>query len=201
MFTLEFDLREFKRKSRQMGVFADDQLPFAISRTLNDTMHQDVRPVIISRTWSRGFKVRRGNFARASINIIRPGASKSNWSAGIFDALGRGHLAEHASGGTKSARGHLAIPNQQRVKLTGSGKSPKPRSLDGKIPKRALRVIKGKGIFEGRGGRLHAWFWFKRSARLSKRFPFYEDFQRETQSGLARRFPANLQRAVNSAFR
>lgn len=201
MITVDIDMREFTKKARQMGVFANDQLPFAIARTLNDTMHQDVRPGLIGPTWRSAFTVRHTGFPRASINVIRPGATKANLSAGVHDVLGRGHLAKHADGGTKQARGNLAIPNQQRVRLSARGKSPKPRSLDRRIPKRALRVIPGKGIFEGRGGRLHAWFWFKPSARLDKRFRFYEDFRRLSLSGIGRRYPGNVQRAINTAFR
>ncbi len=201
MIQVDIDMREFTRKARQMGVFADDQLPYAISRTLNDTMHRDTRPGIIGPAWSSAFKVRHRGFPRASINVMRPGATKRNWSAGVFDKLGRGHLGKHAAGGTKNAaEGHLAIPNQKRVRLSARGKSPKPRSLDARIPKRALRVIPGKGIFEGRGGRLHAWFWFKRSASLDKRFRFYEEFQRLSVAGISRRYPANLQHAVNTSF-
>lgn len=200
MVEVRFDMSEFTNKARQMGVFTNDQLPFAIMRTLNDTMFQDTRPHIIGPTWSSAFTVRRGNFARAAINIEK--ASKGKWSAGVFDRLGRGHLSDHADGGTKSASGgHLAIPNQARVRLHARGKTPKPRALDARIPKRALRVVKGKGIFEGRGGRLHAWFWFRRSASLDKRFMFREDFTRVSLSGLRSRFPGNLQRAVNTAFR
>jgi len=201
VITIDIDMREFTRKARQMGVFANDQLPYAISRTLNDTMHQDVRPGIIGPTWSSAFTVRRSNFARASINVIRPGATKANWSAGVFDRLGRGHLREHADGGTKRARGMLAIPNQESVRLHARGKTPKPRALDRRIKRRALRVIRGKGIFEGRGGRLHAWFWFRPSAQLDKRFRFREDFKRLTEQGCARRFPVNLQHAVRTSFR
>ena len=199
MIHVEIDMREFTRKAQQMGVFATDQMPYAISKTLNDTMFQDTRPQIIGPTWSGAFHVRRANFARVSINIEK--ASKGKWSAGVFDSLGRGHLQKHARGGTKQARGQLAIPNQGRVRLTGRGKSPKPRSLDARIPRRALRVLPGRGIFEGRGGRLHAWFWFRPSAHLDKRFRFYEDFQRTAVNGIARRFPANLQHAVATSFR
>lgn len=200
MVQVHFDMSEFTRKARQMGVFTNDQLPFAISRTLNDTMFQDTRPHIIGPTWSAGFKVRNRSFARAAINVEKAG--KAKWSAGVFDRLGRGHLKDHADSGTKNAAsGHLAIPNQAKVRLHAHGKTPRPRALDGKIPKRALRVVKGKGIFEGRGGRLHAWFWFRRSASLDKRFMFREDFTRVSLSGLRRRFPGNLQRAVNTSFR
>lgn len=199
MIQVDIDMREFTRKAQQMGVFATDQLPFAISKTLNDTMFEDARPQIIGATWRGAFHVRHSGFPRAAINVEK--ASKRKLSAGLFDALGRGHLQGHARGGTKNARGQLAIPNQERVRLHARGKTPKPRALDARIPPRALRVLPGRGIFEGRGGRLRVWFWFKPSARLDQRFRFYEDFRRVAVSGCASRFPANLQRAVATAFR
>lgn len=197
---LQFDLSEFKRKARQMGVFADDQLPFAISRTLNDTMFQDVRPQIIGPTWRSAFTVRNSGLPRASMRVET--SSKAKWSAGVYDALGKANLAVHAEGGARpKPSAELAIPNQQgRVKLHARGRTPWARAIPKKVPARALRVIKGKGIFVGEGGRLHAWYWFRSGARLSKRFKFYEDFKRVTERGMAVRFPPNLQAAVDTAF-
>ncbi len=198
---VRFDMRQFEKKARQVGIFARDQLPYAISRTLNDTMHQDTRPHIINVTWPAAFTVRNSGLPRAAIRVENSSKGERPWTAGVFDALGRAHLEDHARGGTKdAASGHLAIPNQKRVKLHARGKTPKPRALDRKIPSRALRVIKGKGIFVGRGGRLHAWFWFKKSAKLDKRFSFYRDFATVSTRGIRRRFPPRIQQAINSSF-
>jgi hypothetical protein len=199
MITIDLDLREFTKKARQMGIFANDQLPFAISNTLNETMFKDTRPQIIGPTWSNAFTVRNTGLARASMRVEK--ASKGKLSAGVFDALGKADLQRHATGGAKTHSGTLAIPNRARVKLHARGKSPWARELDRKVPKRALRVIKGKGIFVGEGGRLHLVFSFSESASLDKRFAFYEDFTRVSVRGVARRFPAHIQRAIASSFR
>jgi len=191
-------MRDFERRARQLGVFANDQLPFAIANALNETMFKDTRPHIIGRTWPAAFTVRNSGLARASMRVEK--ASKGKLSAGVYDALGKADLARHASGGEKTHSGTLAIPNRQRIRLHARGKTPWARELDRKIPKRALRVIRGKGIFVGQGGRLHLYFSFSERAHLDKRFAFYEDFARVTLRGVATRFPAHLQRAVSSSF-
>lgn len=198
MVTVRYDMREFERKARQMGIFAADQLPFAISKTLNDTMFKDTRPHIIGPTWSSAFVVRNKGLARASMRVET--STKGKLSAGVFDALGKADLARHATGGAKTHSGTLAIPNRAKVKLHARGKTPWARELDRIVPKRALRVIRGKGIFVGQGGRLHLFFSFAESASLDKRFRFYEDFRRVSLAGIGRRFPANIQRAINTAF-
>lgn len=198
MAVVHFDLSEFTAKARQMGVFSNDQLPFAISRTLNDTMFKDTRPHIIGPTWSSAFTVRNKGLARASMRVET--ATKGKWSAGVFDALGKADLARHAEGGAKTHSGRLAIPNRARVKLHARGKTPWARDLDKKVPQRALRVT-SQGIFVGQGGRLHLMFSFANSASLDQRFDFYPDFSRVSLQGLRVRFPPNLRRAIATAFR
>lgn len=193
-----FDMREFTKKAHQMGILASDQLPYAISRTLNDTMKGDTRPHIIGQTWSSAFTVRNKGLPRASMRIEF--SSKGSLVAGVYDALGKADLQQHATGGGKTHSGTLAIPNRAKIKLHARGKTPWARELDRKIPKRALRVIKGKGIFVGKGGRLHLYFSFAESAQLDKRFRFYEDFARVSIAGINRRFPGHIQRAVATAF-
>lgn len=198
MAEVYFDLREFRKKAQQMGIFANDQLPFAISKTLNDTMFKDTRPHIIGPTWSAAFTVRNRGLARASIRVEK--STKAKLSAGVFDALGKADLAKHAEGGTKTASGRLAIPNRARVRLHARGKKPWARELDKIVPKRALRVT-SKGIFVGEGGRLNLMFSFANSAQLDQRFDFYQDFSRVSLKGLRVRFPGNIQRAIRTAFR
>lgn len=205
MIVVQFDLADFRKKARQMGIFADDQLPYAVSKTINDTMFQDVRPHIIGPTWASAFKVRNSGLPRAAINVEK--ASKGSWQGGVFDALGKAHLKEHAIGGSITpSRGQLAIPNQQRVKLHARGKTPWAREIrvaphmarGHLVP--SMQVIKGKGIFVGQGGRLHLMYSFASGARLRKRFRFYEDFTRVATAGINARFPANMQRAIATAF-
>jgi hypothetical protein len=197
VITIDLDMREFTRKARQMGIFANDQMPFAIATTLNDTMFKDTRPQIIGPTWSAAFVVRNKGLARASINVER--ASKGKLSAGVFDALGKADLAQHARGGAKTHSGTIAVPVRDKVKLHARGKKPWARELESRFGARAVRKT-SKGLFVGKGGRLHLWFSFASSASLDKRFRFYEDFERKSLFGISRRFPANIQRAVATAF-
>jgi hypothetical protein len=197
VITVEIDTREFTKKARQMGIFNRDQLPFAIANTLNDTMFKDTRPQIIGPTWSDAFTVRNRGLARASINVEK--ASKGKLSAGVFDALGKADLAVHASGGAKTHSGTLAVPVLSKVRLHARGKTPWAKELEKRFGTRAVRKT-AKGLFVGKGGRLHLFFAFKGGAHLDKRFRFYEDFMRKSLFGISQRFPAHAQRAVATAF-
>lgn len=197
MIVLSIDMREFERKARQMGIFRNDQLPFAIANTLNDTMFKDTRPQIIGPTWAAAFTVRNKGLPRASINVER--ASKGKLSAGVYDALGKADLDVHARGGGKTHSGTVAVPVQSRVKLHARGKTPWARELERRYGRRAVRKT-AKGLFVGQGGRLNLFFAFTQSAHLDKRFRFYEDFSRVSMFGISRRFPAHIQRAVSTAF-
>ena len=200
MITVKLDVGAFQRKAREMWVFGNDQLPFAISRTLNDTMFQDARPQLMGPTWQSAFTVRNPRLAGASMRVEK--STKGHLVAGVYDALGKANLETHATGGArpKSSR-ELAIPNQQRVRLHAHGRKPWARQLDRMVPKRALRVLRGQGIFVGEGGRLRAVYFLRQSARLDKRFAFYEDFARVSRAGIHRRFPGHLAAAVRSSFR
>lgn len=203
--TIQLDLKEFEKKAAQMNIFANDQMPFAIANTLNDTMFKDTRPQIIGPTWRAAFVERNKGLPRASINVLK--ASKTMLTAGVFDALHKADLAKHAEGGEKTHSGRLAIPNRSVVALTASGKAPWARELEKKYPKHMARghlvpsVQKtAKGLFVGQSGKLVLFFSFSPKAHLSKRFKFYEDFKRVSLAGINQRFPAQIQRAVATAF-
>ena len=203
MIALQIDLRQIDEAAKRMGVFARDQYPYAMSRTLNDAMFQDVRPRIIGPTWQHAFTVRNTGLARASIRVEQ--ATKQSWQAGVFDALGRANLRAHAEGGLRRAdrRGDVEVPNRVRVVLAAGGKRPWAGGVKRAVadPRRAVRVVKGRGVFVGRGGRLEPWYWFRRAVALKKSFAFHEDFARTTRASIARRWPANIERAVATAFR
>lgn len=197
MIVVNIDTREFTKKARQMGIFRNDQLPFAISNTLNDTMFKDTRPQIIGPTWAAAFVMRNKGLPRASIRVEK--ASKGKLSAGVYDALGKADLGVHAKGGPKTHSGTIAVPVLSKVRLHARGKTPWAKELERRYGTRAVRKT-SKGLFVGQGGRLHLFFAFKNSAHLEKRFRFYEDFARVSVNGIARRFPAHAQRAVATAF-
>jgi hypothetical protein len=199
---VNLDFKQFRDKARQMGIFADDQLPFAISNTLNLAMlgPGGARDHIVRNVFPSSFTVYNHNFARAAFNVKK--ASKGDLSVELFDRLKRGHLDKHAQSGTKQGRGALAMPNwrEGRIKRTSAGSRPRPRQIKVPDAKRALRVIKGKGIFVGEGGRLHALYWFRQSGRLEKRFPFYEQFAMVAVRQVNYHFPQQVQNAINTAF-
>ncbi len=195
---LTLDFSHFRTKARQMGIFADDQLPYAISRSLNDTMFKDVRPQIIGPTWTAAFTVRNTGLPRKAMRVET--STKAKLSAGVFDALGKADLQKHAVGGTKMpTRKVLDIPVRSKVALGARGKKPWASKVIKSTPKRALRIT-SKGIFVGEGGRLNLVYSFRNSARLKKRFPFYEDFRTASRRGLDRYFPGHIQSAIATAF-
>lgn len=200
------DFKEFESRARQMQIFADEQLPYAIASTLNETMFKDTRPQIIGPTWSGAFVSRNKGLPRASINVLK--ASKTTLTAGVFDALHKADLAKHASGGEKTHSGTLAIPMPAQVKLHAHGKTPWARQLEKLYPKHMARghlvpsVQKtAKGLFVGQGKRLVLFFAFSNRAHLDKRFKFYEDFQRVSVAGIRKRFPEKIRYAIATAFR
>lgn len=208
MTELIFDLKDFERRARQMEIFASDQLPFAIANTLNETMFKDTRPQIIGPTWSSAFVSRNKGLPRASIQVEK--ASKGKLVAGIQStAVGRKvDLVQHASGGEKSHSGRLAIPVRANIRLHARGKTPWAKELEKKFPKHRARghlvpsVQKtAKGLFVGRGGRLYLFFSFSQRAHLDKRFKFADDFVRVSERGINARFPAQIRRAINTAFK
>jgi hypothetical protein len=208
VITIAFDLAEFRKKARQMGIFADDQLPFAISKTLNGAVlgSGGARDKIVNEAWPKAFKVRRSNFGRASTAVGKAGLStKTKWSVELDgDRLKRGSLPQHARSGIKSPRNrHLAIPAPQIEAKRGASGIPRalrPRTIVGKIAPRALRIT-SKGIFEGRGGKLHRLYGFVSRASLRQRYQFDSTFQRVVTQRVREDYPRHIQHAVSTAFR
>ena len=204
MFVLTLDFKQFQDKARQLGVFADDQLPFAISKTLNDSAF-DARREVVNVVWPAHMKVYNQSFINAAMRVET--ATKGNLSVSLYDTLHRASLGLHAQGGTKGAKGQLALPNWQLINRTSAGAKPRPRQLNLKphmakghlVP--SMQVIPGKGIFIGEGGRLRLAYAFKPSASLKKDFPFYETFKAKIEAGCTLHYPPNVANAIATAFR
>lgn len=177
MFLIELDLSQFDKAAEEWGRYAD-QLPFALSKTLNDAAFK-TRQVLVTSTWPKAVEVHNANFISAALRVIP--STKTNLSVVIYDQLLRGNLALHAKGGVKTPRRarHLAIPLKGWARRTAHGVS-KSQTIDAIIantPKRALRIIPDKGIFVGEGGRLHLRYSFKTSAQQPRDVEFYRDFE------------------------
>lgn len=190
------ELSQFVRAAGAFDRAARKQVPFAISLSINSALF-DARREIVGVTFPRSFEIRNGRFPSAAMRVDK--AHKGNLQGSLYDRLGRGHLQKHALSGTKqAASGNLAIPAPHIAKLRGARGIPKSKRPRAFKNKKTIRVT-DEGIFEGRGGRLHALYFFERTARLPKRFPFYETFEREVETSMRRTFPANFRKALASA--
>jgi len=198
MIEIKLDLSQFADAAKRMGA-AVDQVPYALSRALNDAAFV-TRKKLIEQTWPGAVKQRKGSFPGSVLRVER--SDKVNLTASIYDSSGnRGHLFEHAYGGTKRPlRQHLSIPNAAWVKYTASGVSSRqrPKNLIASTSKRALRIIPGKGIFVGKGGRLNLRYSFKASAQIRQDVPFVVDFARSMTDTVSTQFPIRLGEAMRT---
>lgn len=193
---LTFDFAEFERAARRLGS-APDQVAFAISAAMNDAIKK-TRATLIEETWPKYVEVRNRRFLGWALRTEY--ATKRNLTVEINDARaqGRGHLALHAKGGVKPARGRLAIPSKMVAAQRGSSGVPKrlrPASL-----KRA--VVKENLLFlpEGRGknAKLRLAFKLRRQAPIKKDVPFVEEFQRVMRAEMSKSLPAAVMKAMST---
>lgn len=197
LFEVTFNISEFERQTKKLGA-AMDQVPFALSMAMNDAVFA-TREVLVKQTWPKGVTVRNSRFLSAALRVEK--ASKRSLYVAITNAgiPDRAHLPLHDKGGTKQARGRLAIPNPAYIKRFAKGvrAGDRPRELINRTPKRALRITPF-GIFIGKAGRLHLMYTFKRSARIKSRVPFTADFKTSMHAKLRDAFPATIARAMAS---
>jgi hypothetical protein len=131
---IQIDMTDVLKLAEQLKV-TQDQVPYAMTRALNEAT-QVTRTYLIKETWpGSGIKVRNASFIAASLTTKDTRATKFYLESEIYDKLGRGHLYEQAKGGVRSPRGrsHLAIPSSN-VPRTARGipKGLKPLALRGK---------------------------------------------------------------------
>jgi hypothetical protein len=192
-FSIKLDFSDFERRANELSAAAD-QVPFALARSLNQAV-EDAQTVLIVSTWPKSVTVRNTSFMRAALR--RRFASKHNLTAEIYDTLHRGHLKEHAIGGTKTARGaNIAIPSRD-IPLGSSGvsKSNRPAALIARTAKRALRITP-RGIYVGKGGRLTLKYALRRSVPIPADVPFESDFAAAVRSGVRTSFPYFIKKAM-----
>lgn len=192
MFDLQLNLGEYKMAAGAMHAAAD-QIPFALSKTLNDSAFA-TRGHLVGDVWPSAVKVRNRNFIRAALRVDV--ANKEKLEVAIYDTLGRAHLALHAKGGSKQARGRLALPSK-RIRRGSSGvvASQKPVNI-------ANSFVKGDVIYQraGRGKRkrLSLMYTLKPGATIKKDVPFFEAFSSMMSSEIAARFPAAMAMAMRT---
>jgi len=186
------------------------QLPFAFSRTLNDTMFA-VRKHVVGKTYPRSFDVRDRRFFGAIMTI-----DKSNYrtSAGLSvtlrDKEKRDYLEVFTKGGVKRPRGgRLAVPSDLiKAKRTAGGirdtRRPRaiiasPRGFEG-TTKSGAPVIYERKYFRKRYP-LRVVYYLATSARIRKQFPFYRDAERITRTVTPKFFRKNFAFAMKTARR
>ena len=194
-FEVSIDASAFEEMAKRLDG-SIDQLPFALSKTLNDAAFA-ARTVLVQSTWPRHVQQRNASFIGASLRVER--ATKGNLTAGVYDQLGnRGHLLELARGGTVTpTRSRVfAIPVSSDIRRGARGvrQQDRPRNLVSNN-RRAVRVT-SKGIFIGKGGRLQMVYAFKPSVTIPKRVPFYSDFSEVIVREMAANFASNVAYAM-----
>ena len=194
VFEFKFDASQFYDAARNLSAAAD-QVPYALSRALNDA-GVDTQNLLIQSTWPRSVQVRNPTFMRAALR--HKAAMKHNLAFEIYDALGRASLALHAKGGTKTPRGaHFAIPVGATRGAHGVAKRDRPAALIARTPARELRIT-GSGIFTGSGGRLKLRYVLKASTPQPADVPFHQDFEYSMRQGLRTGFPLRIRQAMQT---
>jgi len=205
----------YKKLSRSLDQVGRKQLPFAFAKTLNETM-KAVAKYTVARTYPRAFDARNRAFFRAAMfgNSKKHGnavkwATKTKLRVSARDRFGRGNLQLHATGGTKRARsGRIAIPSR----YVGSRRLKSGKVKPALLPRTVVNTPKGfidrdgprDAIYQryGRGGKqVRLLYVLHRSARIPKRFRFYEDAQRITRAVSPKLFRMNFSQAVKTAGR
>ena len=198
----------YKKLSRSLDQVGRKQLPFAFAKTLNQTM-KAVQKYTVARTYPRAFDVRNRGFFKAAMfnpkHSVR-WATKTKLRVLARDRFERGNLQLHATGGTKRARsGRIAIPSRYtkaRRKTEGVPPGLRPRAvvdspkgfIDRDGPRDAIYQRYGRG-----GNRVRLLYVLHRSAKIRKRFRFYEDAERITRAVSPKLFSNNFSHAIRTA--
>jgi hypothetical protein len=130
-------------------------------------------------------------------------STKGSLEVAITDVLGRGHLLQHARGGTvtpaKSRVFAIPISKDIRRGATGVRQSDRPRNLLTNN-RRSVRIT-SRGIFIGQGGRLKMVYAFAPQVRIPKDVDFYGTFSDVMIIEIRTSFGDHLARAMATARR
>ena len=197
MLGLSIDYSDVRRVMGNLRI-AEDQIPYAMMRALNDAT-EITRKHLITHTWSpaHGIKPRNASFIAASLTTRGARASKTSLATEIYDRLNRGNLMMHAKGGTRVGRGgSIAVP----VSGVPRGSRGVPERLRPRNLQNSVR-IKDAIYTRNRKGKLQLMYVLKRQAKIPKRVPFFEDYQRVMRDTLGKTIPAAVARAMATARR
>lgn len=190
---LIFNTEDWERKTRELDG-AYDQMPFALSRALNDAAIE-TRHKLVDETWPSSITERNKSFIGAALHINF--SDKHNLRVEIVDRLNRASLRKHAEGGTKYPRGSkLAVPSPNvSVGPHGWRISQRPANLVNKI-------VIGNKIYQyqgkGKNRKLVLMFTLVPSVHIKKDVPFYDDFNQSMRDATVKSFPARMMQAMRT---
>jgi hypothetical protein len=195
VFEIKIDAKPFEDQTEAMDA-ALDQMPFAISRALNDAADETYNS-LIENTWPRSVKVRNSNFIRWALRTKF--STKLDLRVEIYDNTSdqRAHLSLHAEGGVKTPRGsRLAIPTTNVSRGAGGvSKNQSPQGLSNK-------VVKGNLIFQsvgrGKNKKLRLMYVLAGSARQPMDVPFKADFETTMTDSASKHFKERMMQAMRT---
>lgn len=201
----------------QTSIFFYQEIPYALAVSINNTLF-DIRRRVVESTWQNAFNVRNTRFPGRlfrvdKISVGGPGSQLKGFKTGrvnfiqgmVYQTLPRDWTENQAFGGTKRPqRGRsIAIPKNPELMRTSTGriaKAKKPRNI---TDRRDHFMIKRGGsphliLRRDRGAeRAEVVYFFKDTAKIEKRFRFYED----ALETIDRVFPRHFSNAFHQATR
>lgn len=193
---LRFDFSAFAKMADRIGV-ARQQLPFALSRALNESAFATRQELITD--WPKHVTAKNPSFVGWALGVRK--ATKTNLSIEINDerAGGRTLLKGLADGGQHTGQGRLAVPvANQRRGARGIVPSQRPRNL-----KHAFR--KGDAVYEvvgkGKRKRLRLAYVLKSSVVVPRRVPLRQTFKEVMTREMQQRAPRLMLEAMKTAIR
>lgn len=214
---LTFDFRDFERAAADLDAAAD-QIPFALANAMTSAAFR-TKEALVEETWPKAVTVRNPRFLAASLRVKK--AVKKDLSVAVYDGLGHASLVALGQGGTKTARGNLAIPDSTNLgaRRTSKGvpKGLRPRSAPNtfKAPgkkggeviyqrvgayKKGSKVRKDgtrrRAAVDGRGLRLL--YVLKPTATIKPTVPFERDFEHVMTAEVRRLFPITMAKAMKT---
>jgi len=201
----------YRELGQRLNKIQRKQLPFAFSKTLNDTAFQ-VRKTVTGPTYNRAFDVKNRKFAGQSFRVFK--ATKRKLEASVTQVkvrqLYRGNLKMHAEGGIKRPRaGNIAIPSDKmkakRTRTGRIGQANRPRQLLEK-PRTFIAVMPSgkRGIWQRRGKKrlpIDLLYSFEKSVRITKNYLFFEDGSKVVRQNLQRNFSKAFDQAMKTRNR
>ena len=201
----------YRELEKRLNSVQRKQLPFAFSKTLNDTAFQ-VRKTVTGPTYNRAFDVKNRKFAGQSFRVFK--STKRKLEASVTQVkvrqLYRGNLKMHAEGGVKRPRaGNIAIPSDKikakRTRTGRIGQANRPRQLLEK-PRTFIAVMPSgkRGIWQRRGKKrlpIDLLYTLDKSVRITKEYMFFEDGSKVVRKKLQRNFSKAFDHAMKTRKR